>query len=893
VLAGLPAGARVVIRSSDAAVADILAECHDRRLVAVPVGPRTGDDELVRLAERVSASLILDGSVTGPRGTAPAAAPDAPTAADLAFIIFTSGSTGQPKGVMLDRSAVAGNATKTARLHGFSPDRPHATCLPLHHVNALIMSFLGTRLTGTPLSLCEPFRPDGYFDRIAAAGARTASIVPALIHDLLEVRPAWPESLDYLITAGAPLTSELAGRFYAAYGPRLRQGYGLSEAVNFSFVMPSLDAAEFRDQYVVRRPPVGLPLPETEVRLHDDEVWLRTPDLMRGYWADPVATAAALTDGWLRTGDLGELRDGFLVLTGRRDERINRGGTKYYPLDLERQWAGAGLTGRFAAVPVASEQLGQDVGLVLDSGSPRRASVLYEGATLSPVAVRSDGMLATDVGKVRRTAMGRLLVGRHESAARYRDLLRYARRAAAAICASPHRPRTALASHLRTQALALLDGGTGPPAADDPAADDPAADDPVGGGDPSDAAVPRSAGHDALDALVDYWPALADGSGDGESMMRAHPGLWRRLMTEWPMGSYVALMNDVLDTGGLLHGRVLEIGSGVGNTTERIADRVRGEFVWSDRSAALVRRGTWAGRGEVFDFDQPPPPHLTGFDTILATNAVHCAADKARTLRRLRSMLVDGGTLVLAEGANPTTAGGQPWALNVLFAAFAGWWDRGGFLTRWQWLELLEEAGFDRLGYAMLRTGEHDLGGVVWGERPGGREPRAVPAAVRQPHHPDFADCFGCAPDRDTALGVRVVGAPAVEGRFVFTVTGAHQGAPGTAHGGVLAAALDEALGIAAWSLGRPHATGRLEVDYLLPVPVGATLSIRTSRTGAEGRKLHLAAEARLGGPDGPVAVRASALYVELSADLTAPGGFQVVHRAGSPLAHGSGPAPS
>ena len=165
-----------------------------------------------------------------------------------------------------------------------------------------MLSLLGTHLTGAPLVLHPRFDPAGYFADLAAAGARTASIVPALLSDLVDAAPDWPPDLEYLITAAAPLTGDLAHRFHRRYGPRLRQGYGLTEAVNFSCTAPRFDGAGFTEHYLDRFPPVGEALPGTELRLDAGEVQIRTPDLMDGYWEDPAATAEAITpDGWLRT----------------------------------------------------------------------------------------------------------------------------------------------------------------------------------------------------------------------------------------------------------------------------------------------------------------------------------------------------------------------------------------------------------------------------------------------------------------------------------------------------------------------------------------------------------------------------------------------------------------
>ncbi|MCP2335835.1 PaaI family thioesterase [Actinomadura rupiterrae] len=128
-----------------------------------------------------------------------------------------------------------------------------------------------------------------------------------------------------------------------------------------------------------------------------------------------------------------------------------------------------------------------------------------------------------------------------------------------------------------------------------------------------------------------------------------------------------------------------------------------------------------------------------------------------------------------------------------------------------------------------------------------------------------YARCFGCGPDHPTGLHLEAVSEEDGLGVAAkFTVGDVHQGAPGLAHGGVLATAMDEALGMVVWLLRKPYVTGRLETDYVLPVPVGTTLYIRTRCTGVVGRKAYLEAEARMDAVDGPVAVRAAALFIEV-----------------------------
>jgi acyl-coenzyme A thioesterase PaaI-like protein len=127
-----------------------------------------------------------------------------------------------------------------------------------------------------------------------------------------------------------------------------------------------------------------------------------------------------------------------------------------------------------------------------------------------------------------------------------------------------------------------------------------------------------------------------------------------------------------------------------------------------------------------------------------------------------------------------------------------------------------------------------------------------------------FVECFGCG-EVESGLQMRSTVGDRAHVHSQFTVTEAHQGAPGLAHGGLLACAFDEALGSTVGNmLRRPAVTGKLETDFVRPVPVGSTLFITAKVDGIAGRKIYASADGRLNAEDGPVAVRARGLFVEV-----------------------------
>jgi acyl-coenzyme A thioesterase PaaI-like protein len=140
------------------------------------------------------------------------------------------------------------------------------------------------------------------------------------------------------------------------------------------------------------------------------------------------------------------------------------------------------------------------------------------------------------------------------------------------------------------------------------------------------------------------------------------------------------------------------------------------------------------------------------------------------------------------------------------------------------------------------------------------RHPKAPEIGTKIPSH--FGHCFGCGELHPTGLHLVAHAGAGADLTAEFTVTENHQGAPGLAHGGLLSLAFDEALGKLMWLIRAPAVTARLETDFLKPVPMGTTIHITARITGQVNRKVYTAAEGRLGGADGAIAVKAAALFV-------------------------------
>jgi long-chain acyl-CoA synthetase len=258
---------------------------------------------------------------------------------DLATIMYTSGTTGNPKGVMLTHGNLLSNACSVQAAQALDPAAVVLSWLPYSHIYGRTVDHYVNLAAGTLLCLAESV--ETVVDNLEEVRPTHLNAVPRVYEKILTAATsADPEEtkrrlhevfgprMTFLGSGGAPLSRATADAFRAA-GVLVLQGYGLTE---------SSPVISFSRATHHKPGTVGLPLPGVEVAIAPDgEVLTRGPHVMKGYWNSPEATAAAIRDGWLHTGDLGQIdADGYLSITGRKKElMVLSSGKKLVPSQLE------------------------------------------------------------------------------------------------------------------------------------------------------------------------------------------------------------------------------------------------------------------------------------------------------------------------------------------------------------------------------------------------------------------------------------------------------------------------------------------------------------------------------------------------------------------------------
>jgi acyl-CoA synthetase (AMP-forming)/AMP-acid ligase II len=267
------------------------------------------------------------------------------SASQVGALIYTTGTTGDPKGVMLTHRNLLFIAKVSSTLRKLGPgDRVYGV-LPISHVYGLASVCLGTLFAGASLQLEPRFSPKAFAHALAHLGVTVAQGVPAMYARLLEHlkasgQPFSAPQLRFAYAGGSPLDPALKAATEQLVGLTLHNGYGLTETA------PTV--TQTRLESPRQDCSVGTVLPGVEIRVVDalgrdvapgdpGELWVRGPNVMRGYYRNRELTTCTINaDGWLNTGDMARIEpDGALFIVGRTKELIIRSGFNVYPVEVE------------------------------------------------------------------------------------------------------------------------------------------------------------------------------------------------------------------------------------------------------------------------------------------------------------------------------------------------------------------------------------------------------------------------------------------------------------------------------------------------------------------------------------------------------------------------------
>ena len=290
-----------------------------------------------------------------------------PRPTDVAYIFCTSGSTGRPK--LAPRTH--GKACQALALHcAASKLTPQDRCLnfsPPFHVLGLLGGLLVPLGTGGSTVWTGAFQAGEFFEWLDAFRPTWFSAVPAVLAEILEHTPEHRDSigrakLRFIRSSGSPLPPSDAERLEAIFGTPVLQAYGLSEAATIS----SESVGTGRKRGSCGRPAGEIRIVDSSGRLlpagQSGEIAVRGISVFDGYLGDPAATKQVFRDGWFHTGDIGYLdEEGFLFLTGRASEFINRAGEKIAPLEVEEVLAAHPAVAKAVAFGIPHNRLGEDL----------------------------------------------------------------------------------------------------------------------------------------------------------------------------------------------------------------------------------------------------------------------------------------------------------------------------------------------------------------------------------------------------------------------------------------------------------------------------------------------------------------------------------------------------
>ncbi len=360
---------------------------------------------------------------------------------DDATIFYTSGTTGRPKGAVGTHRNIctspmnvlysgARDALRSGAVPGAAGPSAYLLSVPLFHVTGCHSLMVGHLLSGGKLVMMHRWDPGRALQLIEEERITSFGGVPSMAIDVLnhqDFEKFDTSSVKGVRYGGAPAPPDLVKRIRRAFNTAATNGYGMTET-------SALATINTGEEYLRKPDSVGRPLPVVEVRIVDGdgaavpagelgELWVKGPNVVRGYWNRPEATAQTFSDGWVHTGDVARMDDeGFVYIVDRAKDMLIRGGENIYSVEIEGVLFEHPAVAEAAVIGVPHPTLGEEVGAVITTkaGATVTASELqrFVGERLAAfkVPVRiwflEGGLPRNPAGKVlKRDLRERLLAG--------------------------------------------------------------------------------------------------------------------------------------------------------------------------------------------------------------------------------------------------------------------------------------------------------------------------------------------------------------------------------------------------------------------------------------------------------------------------------------------------
>jgi long-chain acyl-CoA synthetase len=303
---------------------------------------------------------------------------------DVAFQLYSSGTTGRPKGVMLSNSNFFGLLPVAKEIWELSPDSVNLVAMPLFHIGGGGWATAGM-YEGCASIIVRELDPAALVEMFGQHGITHAFLVPVALQFMLlvpGVADADFSSLQIIVYGASPIRDDVLARSIEVFKCKFWQAYGMTESTGTVVNLPPEDH-DLNGPNTHRLRSCGVAGPGVELRIVDvdtaidsatdtaidvptgdvGEIWVRSRQVMKGYWNLPEETARAITpEGWLRTGDAGYLDDdGYLYIHDRVKDMIVSGGENVYPAEVENAIMGCPGVADAAVIGVPDERWGEAV----------------------------------------------------------------------------------------------------------------------------------------------------------------------------------------------------------------------------------------------------------------------------------------------------------------------------------------------------------------------------------------------------------------------------------------------------------------------------------------------------------------------------------------------------